>query len=376
MKETQLPWTKFLAAQWEKSSGKADPGYLEHANNQNKVLSALYMGSSFNKHDDKASTIKPYQVGEIERTVLDITESKDSNEQMMLLISDKKGIVFDNMKAMRDNILDLNICPVNVHALYRQIPFLGIHTYAYNTEAHLFNHLNKRYTTGAPALDDPERLKRVTLDFNSMKIKDKYAMSTSLVTVDAVDAKQGVKGGHGAHAIAEYKQVLDNSAYRLFHNCSTSDKIDGDTPSLQVGDAYFNNIMMGKHADKGYKFSKEMKPYLLMAEDTVVDIAFTTAPAVANYANHPIGNDHTAAAAAPKTYTNVLAIAGGARSQEGKTELLTELASRVDCHAMKYILFNDTLYEAMIKLLEDKLKMEENLDGDVLTSAAILQAEL
>jgi len=40
----------------------------------------------------------------------------------------------DRRQAIIHNIMDLNIMPINIYALYSQIPFLGLYTYAYNSD--------------------------------------------------------------------------------------------------------------------------------------------------------------------------------------------------------------------------------------------------
>jgi hypothetical protein len=370
MKETQLPWSKFLVTQYMKTSGKSDPGFLEIINNQNSLLSMLYIDGAFeNRVDSQNTDIKLYQYDKLEREVLDLTESTNSNEQLIKMISDNDH-KSDRLEAIRLNILDLNINPVNIHALYRQIPFLGLYTYAYNTEMHIFNFLNKR--TPPPAAGGISgQLTRKPMKFNNQDIMDNFDLESELSTTDAVNTALGAITGLGR------EETLKNISVRLFKNCESSDTLKNDTNSLRVAD-YTYGLLMFKYNDKNtFAFSDSLAPYLLSRHDNAISTTSVTHRAIAGavrFNTHRIGSTK---AAVTKLYSNVDASAVvNAATQAAKDYLQNELASRLECDAMKYIYFNDTLYSSIMELLDTKLKAIEDTNTGILTSTSILSAKL
>jgi hypothetical protein len=362
MIESQLPWTKFLIHQYIQSSNKVDPGYLELNNYQNKLLTSLYLGSRFNNYDDEnGEEVGLYQYDKLEREVLDITMSHDSNEQMMKIIETSSD-EYERLDSIRLNILDLNISPINIHSLYRQIPFLGLYTYSYNTEVSLIDLLNKKFN---------DSLTRKSEKFNNMIINDQFELMEGLRLGAAATALE-TRLANPQQILAAGRDTKHNAALRIFKNCESSSPLENDNNSQVLTDYFYRNMMMGEK----YSFTKKMFPYLLM--DTFrgnLNIAFSLVGGV-NYDTFPIGLDN-ADPRVPHTFSEIGGVnLAGASTQEAKNFLHQELSSRLNSDMMKYIHFNDTLYYAITYVLEKKLLLFEDPTNNILTSASILNAQI
>lgn len=80
---------------------------------------------------------KDYSLGTKELTLsiretVNLMESIRIDDQKLLLITSTNSKATKRTKACLTNILDLNISPINVYALYRQVPFCGLYMYAFN----------------------------------------------------------------------------------------------------------------------------------------------------------------------------------------------------------------------------------------------------
>ena len=91
---------------------------------------------------------KPIQDGDLlthqtkidARSVVELTEGRDPNIQLGKMLSNGTSSS-SRLSLIKNNIIDININPINIHALYRQVPFVGLFMYEYNANSLLIKNL-------------------------------------------------------------------------------------------------------------------------------------------------------------------------------------------------------------------------------------------
>ena len=106
----------------------------------------------------------PIDAGRTLQQVLDVVESSNQEEEVGRIADQVgndsgRGRLGNNRALERIyNIVDMNIIPINVHALMRDIPLANLYNYEYTFEqmvASMYGEQASRYTTAFGAIDDP-----------------------------------------------------------------------------------------------------------------------------------------------------------------------------------------------------------------------------
>ncbi len=128
-------------------SGNATVEYGNSGENNPFTQSVRYPESNI-----AGSVVKTYQSTESLNKIISITESSDQKKTSLGLI--KHIIELDNQYSMSDNnrkdlitfnIIDLNVFPINMNALAREMPLIHLYNYAYSFNRNVINFYNIHY---------------------------------------------------------------------------------------------------------------------------------------------------------------------------------------------------------------------------------------
>jgi hypothetical protein len=131
---------------------------VRHINNLNPTLPnryVSYVDADLFADDAAGNSYKSnlFQVNNDLQKVLRLTESADINESINDVVKAFGGERKGKANLAIQNIIDLNIVPINVHALMREIPLVNIYNYAFTFDMMMLELLNSQQVEGKELAD-------------------------------------------------------------------------------------------------------------------------------------------------------------------------------------------------------------------------------
>jgi hypothetical protein len=359
----QIPWVASLC---KKAKYTDDP--VVFANIQNSLISSLWLSGVFDKHHllaikELAKGAAPvagsapyglltYQYQNSENT-LSLTESKNVNTQTALLARGAKGNSDQRLTAVRRNILDLNVNPINVSALYKHVPFLGLFSYAYNADLLLLTQMKD-------------------LDRRNIKYGDIEIISNTVSQTATRIGGPNVDIAPFANYNANNRDFTTNVTPKIKKNVSDFIKWSNSNenkPLLEEDERWVEFLMfLNGLGDKEHTFTRLWADYVTFTNKFDIvnfDLFDAAAPIVSA---GPIAAP--AAAAAINTFPNV--------SPLTRAKHKIEVGERYNLNLTKYIIFLDTIYKSSFDIIEANLKDEGKVEDheSILKSVSLLHAKI